>query len=888
MGAPSLLWLTRRRFATPRSATLVLVALTALAAFAIAAAPRALVGVIRAEIAHQITAVPTIARDLTARTVDVPLFGSPADPSTVEGWDPGSAAAFGAVNDHLRAGRESFAPTVQTLTEEASFAVHALDPISAAPSDISELAPTLPLPLVQLLAEPTALQHVTVTEGEWPKDPASPDAPLQIALTESAAATMGWDVGVQRAEFVLTATVQANDPDADRWGHLPTALVATVFDDGNQRPTATSVAWVTPESWRLWWDSGLGGRGQMTAWYPVDGRAALFVEPDVLLSGLRAATSESMPLDSDGYLRTRFSTELVAVMTTAATRASSTSSILAVAAVGPFAVTVGLIALAASLIARRRSGDVMILTARGAPMARVRRMFGVEGAILGVPAAAVGIVVALAVSPFDAGPWAIIGSAAVSVAPIAALAMSAHARGTGRSDAHVPRRSWSRTVGMALAWILAIAAMVVLFQRGPGSTTDSIDPLVIVAPLLLTIAIALVMVRLHPLPLAVLHAWARRQRGAVGLVGSARALRDSPASTAAVMAMVVAVSVAVFSSLILATVERGSAVSAQRVVGGDIRMAGPVFSAHALERIAAIDGVDDVTGIMEGTYVSLSGSAPSNSAVVFVTDPAALSRIQDGMFGALPRVEPAAEGAAMMAARALGDDITAVNGQAVQMTASIDALLGMPGITEFVVMSPDVYEPLTGVGYFPRVAVIGLEPGADPRAVAQEASRAVPEAHTTRVLAVSVAEITSSPAVAALRAVLLAAVGVSIGLAVVAVLLVAGVSGDSRGRLIAHLRTMGLDRRGVRGVIAWDFVPLGATAIVGGTLLGVSLPALVLAAIDVRPFTGGRAQPALTLDPLLTGILLIAVVVALIVAVFVGMRTARATSLASALRSEED
>src|SRR5690606_29095472 len=52
--APGLVALTRRRMATPRSAALVIVALTLLASFLIAAAPRTLAGVVRDEVAFQL------------------------------------------------------------------------------------------------------------------------------------------------------------------------------------------------------------------------------------------------------------------------------------------------------------------------------------------------------------------------------------------------------------------------------------------------------------------------------------------------------------------------------------------------------------------------------------------------------------------------------------------------------------------------------------------------------------------------------------------------------------------------------------------------------------------------------------------------------------------
>ena len=160
--------------------------------------------------------------------------------------------------------------------------------------------------------------------------------------------------------------------------------------------------------------------------------------------------------------------------------------------------------------------------------------------------------------------------------------------------------------------------------------------------------------------------------------------------------------------------------------------------------------------------------------------------------------------------------------------------------------------------------------------------------YTVRILEESTAEIRDSPAVSALRLVLFAALAVAVALSVIALLLVAGVSRDARSRVIALLRTMGLDRQGGRGIVAWEFVPLGITALIGGVVLGAVLPLLVVTSIDLRPFTGGAAQPRLAIDPVLSGLLIAAVVVALGLAVVAGVVSARTTSMATVLRTKED
>ncbi len=130
--SPGVFSLTRRRFATPRSAALVIVALTALAAFVIAAAPRALVGVVRAEVAHQVTGMPATSRDLSGSTIGAPAFGPAPDAALTEGWDDGAPDVFGAAAGHLAETRDGFPPVLRSLTSPPEFAEYLA---AAAPAD---------------------------------------------------------------------------------------------------------------------------------------------------------------------------------------------------------------------------------------------------------------------------------------------------------------------------------------------------------------------------------------------------------------------------------------------------------------------------------------------------------------------------------------------------------------------------------------------------------------------------------------------------------------------------------------------------------------------------------------------------------------------------------
>ncbi|HCU78271.1 MAG TPA: hypothetical protein DGU37_07150, partial [Microbacterium sp.] len=120
------------------------------------------------------------------------------------------------------------------------------------------------------------------------------------------------------------------------------------------------------------------------------------------------------------------------------------------------------------------------------------------------------------------------------------------------------------------------------------------------------------------------------------LVGAARAVREPVAGTAAVLAMLVAVAIAVFSSVVLATVDRGAVVAAERMVGADIQISGPYVDADQLDTIRGVEGVAAVAGLLRGDYLPVTGPGGRVTAEVIATDPTALAAVQDGMVGAFP------------------------------------------------------------------------------------------------------------------------------------------------------------------------------------------------------------------------------------------------------------
>lgn len=146
----------------------------------------------------------------------------------------------------------------------------------------------------------------------------------------------------------------------------------------------------------------------------------------------------------------------------------------------------------------------------------------------------------------------------------------------------------------------------------------------------------------------------------------------------------------------------------------------------------------------------------------------------------------------------------------------------------------------------------------------------------------------ASPMAGGMNAALTVAVVLSLVLVVVAVVMTQLMGAPARVRLLAVLRTLGVDRRQARGIVAWELAPLAVVSVAAGAVLGVLVPWVVLGGMDLRALTGGEEQPALVVDPLVVGGVLGGVLAVTALAVLVATATSSRADLAGELRIGED
>ena len=149
----------------------------------------------------------------------------------------------------------------------------------------------------------------------------------------------------------------------------------------------------------------------------------------------------------------------------------------------------------------------------------------------------------------------------------------------------------------------------------------------------------------------------------------------------------------------------------------------------------------------------------------------------------------------------------------------------------------------------PGVALVRLAGSAHPDAVAHHLGTLLGPAATVAVPSALARAAAAVPAAGGLSVALLVAVIVAWLLSGAAIVLTLVLGAPGRDRMLSLLSSLGLRRRGARTLIGWEVGPATVAAAAVGGLVGAALPFIVLAGIDLRPFTARRRATGRGLRP---------------------------------------
>ena len=300
--------------------------------------------------------------------------------------------------------------------------------------------------------------------------------------------------------------------------------------------------------------------------------------------------------------------------------------------IGLLSIAIAVELLASRLVMERRGVVLSQWRSRGATLPSI----GLAAAAESIPLAALGGVAgALAARVLVHGqtPWAwLLPPLVVAAVAPPLLAMWAAAKREARSSTSVAKRQRAtaarlrRAGAEALLVVVAAGSLVTLRLRGVGSSAGAVwsDVVVLAAPVLVALALAVMMVRAQPRVLSAARALAARRRGAVPLLAAAR-MRASGVATAALATAGV---IGALASSLAITVSHAQVDAAWDSVGADVAISTDAQGGLP-EAVAALDGTGGLT-VATATLVTsaqIIGPKVDDRVEIAIVDADAMTRL---------------------------------------------------------------------------------------------------------------------------------------------------------------------------------------------------------------------------------------------------------------------
>ncbi|GGU34945.1 FtsX-like permease family protein [Streptomyces violascens] len=739
--------------------------------------------------------------------------------------------------------------------------------------------------------------HARVVSGRLPSGSADQkSAEAEGAVTTATAKTLNIKAGSvlhvatlggPRLAFKVTGIVEPLLPEAGYWSVLPVLRTPQLLSASSQ-----------PDPPKYWHGGLLLAPGAAPALLATDSKPETYAQLAPSSADLNARQFDGLKASVAGLqngpalsrIRTSFSistslyTELDRVLLSYATVRDSITPVVAVAGSGTATVAAVVLLMAGGLAAARRTAELALLRARGGSLRQIAGRLLAESAVVVVPAAALGLLLAvLAVPHGRLGPAL---AAAGGVAALGCLALPVRAALTHRTVRSAAERadlvqekpSARRTVAELTLLVLAAGAVFALRRRGTGG--GPADSLVSAAPVLVGVIAAFVLIRLYPLPLRWAARPAARLRSTVAFLSLARAGRASGGGVLPLLALLTALTTAAFGGSVLAGADDARDRAALYATGTDARIDSDLALPKDLPgRIARVPGVHGVSPV----HIEYAVRLPDDdTTAVAGVDPTTYAALTAGTALGVPadrlKAPAAAPGKAVLPAvaspsvarrlgkepvklRVAGYDVT------IRVVAAQDGSAAVPS-SDFILVDT------AGLGAKDPTALLVGGTSIDAKALRKTA---VSGHVSVRLQSEARREFADSPLQSGAGRIYAAAVAAGAGLAVLALLLSLLRGAPERSALLARLRTMGLTRRQGRTLLVLEALPPAFLAAAGGALTGWASIVLLAPGIDLAGLalaTSSGLAPVgseLRADPL--SLLLPAVCVVLLAA---GVATAQA------------
>ena len=772
-------------------------------------------------------------------------------------------------------------------------------------------APAAAVTLVSgaLPGDPVTLSPTGSGPGQTPEQP-----PIPIAISQAMADAFGLGIGdrvqvnTPVGEFAVadvTGIVAPADPAAPAWAAFP-EFTAPVVAEGGSNARFRRGTVIVSEATMGALTTRLRTPFPGTVRIAVDATLVTLDLSRAIASEVRALPSKADDLLPDAGVSVSAETGLDTALAQYPSRARAALAQMSIIIAGVVAVAAVVIALMARLLLSRREHDISLERARGASVTAITLRLLLESILVTAAGVAIGFVAARMLAPdvtVGNGLSLVVAVVAIGAGPIVG-ALLARSTWTGRREpanrqdrAKVAKARQARRLTLeALAVIVGALAVVTLRGRGVLQTqTSGIDPFLAAAPVLVALAVVVVVVRVYPLPMAIMQALSKRTRGVRGVITLAKARERIPVLP--LLAMTLAIAVAVSGGVLIATVQQGQAQASWERVGSAVRVDAEVTDGTAQgltdEGLTVSRGLakPTTTFALGSTYeeVYLLAMDPNYPDILDASGTVDAQQLRD--LDAKAASWLPGDPVPVLASQSLIDlDVHDRSEVYVGRTYVPVTILGLATVTPdgwaegpYVIM-PEV--PLMATEFASPVSLnLAFVHGAG----AADAVAAAPEIadSTVTTRAQWLSAVRDSALIGGVeRAVTLAVIAVGI-LAAVGLLVTVLQGVRERGRALSMLRTQGMGAGYGWWLALAELGPLAVAAVVGGAGAGLLSMILLGATLGLEVLAGGIAPPELVADTTSLACVGGGVVVLLFFAVAVEVMAHRRNKLSDVLRYGE-
>lgn len=931
----SFAWLGVRQLSADRAVPLVLALVIAILSFLGTAAPRALRVSEDAQVPHDIASYPGILSEVAVATSGIPVFQmTPPEGAPASRFGDGDTRLWQALDSSILALREAQAEPLRSMLGDPEYVTTTTASDSVPPTPGSDLWSIS----VTFHTTPALADHAELVDGRWPE--AMPELeyyqgdgvwsldelsgwwnlqdhdfpPAEFVMSQAAAERTGWEVGETRSsgsyfgDITLVGTFEPIDPAAELWYRAPYGPAPFITDDPTRGLAAVVGGFLNPAWGDLLPAPDIPRIGMVATvmWLPITGEAPVAEDLDLVQAQANAFDQSGQVIGQNGVgtdLSVRFDSPLPELLSGTADRIEVARTLIALLAIGPAVVGIAVLVLGTRLVVDRRRTALEQLASRGGSVRQLAGSAAVEGTAVALPGATIGVVLAMALVRVPFRPLDVVAAVVLVIAAVWLLTSTT--RGVVLGLGIAERQDLTRSAGRArrvveaTVVVLSLAVLGIAAQRGLAVSEEGESAaeaaaagggigIALLSPVALMALAVILVLRLYPHIVRWAEHRAHAGRGTVPFVALARSTRTPAGGLVPVVALVVGVSVGLFSAILTSTVDRGTQAAQWAAVGADLRLDGPTVTDEVREQMAGLEGVREVARAGQASWTILTVDGTARSTPVVYVETNVLREVQRDVVDleVLP-AELADVGETIPAVVTpgtgleVGDTSLTLNGKGVEVIAVRGEIPGIAVGTSTIVV--DAAADREGFPWTPRSAYMALDSGTDTEAV-QEQVRGLVRAGVFTERDGYGTGFDGSPIGDALVVTQIGAVGIAAAFVGLVLVLTQMLDAPRRARVVAVLRTVGLRRNQAAQLAAWELAPTVVVSVIAGAAVGMLVPWMVSATTDLTPLTGGDLVPRLALDPALVGGVLGVIVLVAALAVGVSAWVAGRASIGTELR----